>query len=192
MNWFDDKISGIEQILKLIDYIPVISNIPNNGRFMDNTTIDSEIYFESLNRKSSFRDIVRMMNTELMRSTTSVHSLLFFKRRYNQLKEIGCSYPVEYLLFDFCLAALDSDNVDAELYLSHCLHILGLNKQLTLLLSIIINEQLATDRDVRRLLALLAQKFEPRNAKTYVDSYGDGYKNRFKIYSEELRKLVVN
>jgi hypothetical protein len=132
-----------------------------------------------------------MLIAELLRNTTDWQNMLFFERRYNQLHEIGCSYPIEYLIFDFCLAALESDNVDAELYLSHSLHILGLHKQLTLLLSIIINEQLTTDRDVRQLLALLAQKIEPRNASTYIDSYSVGYKNRYKIYKEELRKSIV-
>ena len=39
MNFYDNNIQRIEEILKLVDYIPVSSNIPNNGKFMNNTTI---------------------------------------------------------------------------------------------------------------------------------------------------------
>ena len=88
------------------------------------------------------------------------------------------------------MAALESDSIDAELYLSHSLHILGLNKRFNLLLSIIINEQLTNDADIRQLLALLAQRFEPRNANTYIDSYSEGYRHRYEIYKEELGKYT--
>ena len=84
MNFYSNDVQRIQEILKLVEYIPIRSNIPNNGKFMDNTTIDSEFYFESLNRKSSFRDIVRMLNAELSKTTADWQNILFFERRYNQ------------------------------------------------------------------------------------------------------------
>ena len=55
----------LSEILKLIEYIPITGSLPNNGKFAENTTIDSEFYFESIQRNGSFRDIVRFINKEL-------------------------------------------------------------------------------------------------------------------------------
>ena len=154
-------------------------------------------YFESLQRTGSFRDIVRVINMELAKIVRQQNILqrekekatfLDVEQRYKQLHEIGCSYPIEYLLFDFCLAALDEDFLDAALYLAHSFHILGLSKSFNLLLSVIVNEKLAYDRDVRRLIILLARAIEPRNAESYIDTYGSRFRRRYEMYREGLRK----
>jgi hypothetical protein len=54
------------------------------------------------------------------------------------------------------------------------------------LLSVIINEPLTYDKDVRELLTLLARTTEPRNAKTYLKVYGNEYERRYQIYQREL------
>lgn len=190
MTFYDNNIHRIEEILKLVEYIPITGNIPSNGRFLDNTTIDSEFFIENKNRTFSFRDIVKLINTELLKTPLQWKEALLFEHRYNQLREIGCSYPVEYLLFDFCLAALDGDYTDAGLYLAHSLHILGLSKSFGLLLSVIINEQLSKESDVRLLLVLLARGIAPRNADSYIDSYGNEYKKRYEIYNQVLRRIT--
>jgi hypothetical protein len=186
-----------EEILKLVEYIPITGNLPSNGRFAKNITIDSMFYFESLQRTGSFRDIVRVINMELAKIVRQQNILqrekekatfLDVEQRYKQLHEIGCSYPIEYLLFDFCLAALDEDFLDAALYLAHSFHILGLSKSFNLLLSVIVNEKLAYDRDVRRLIILLARAIEPRNAESYIDTYGSRFRRRYEMYREGLRK----
>jgi hypothetical protein len=185
-----------DEILKLVEYIPITGNLPSNGRFAKNITIDSMFYFESLRRKGSFRDIVRVINTELakiggQRSRPQPErqnaTFLNIERRYKQLREIGCSYPVEYLLFDFCLAALDEDYLDSALYLAHSFHILGLSKSFNLLLSVIVNEKLTYDRDVKRLIILLARAIEPRNAESYIDTYGVRFRRRYEMYREGLK-----
>ena len=185
-----------DEILKLVEYIPITGSLPSNGRFAKNTTMDSMFYFESLQRKGSFRDIVRVINMELakivgqqnrLRREKQKATFLDIEQRYNQLQEIGCSYPVEYLLFDFCLAALDEDSLDAALYLAHSFHILGLSKSFNLLLSVIVNEQLTHDRDARRLIILLARVIEPRNAESYVDTYGSRFRRRYEMYKDGLR-----
>ena len=186
MTFYDNNIHRIEEILKLVEYIPITGNIPSNGRFLDNTTIDSEFFIENKNRTFSFRDIVKLINTELLKTPLQWKEALLFEHRYNQLREIGCSYPVEYLLFDFCLAALDGDYTDAGLYLAHSLHILGLSKSFGLLLSVIINEQLSKESDVRLLLVLLARGIAPRNADSYIDSYGNEYKKRYEMYKSSI------
>jgi hypothetical protein len=96
------------------------------------------------------------------------------------------------LLFDFCLAALDEDYLNARLYLAHSFHILGLHKPLNLLLSVIVNEeeqQLLKDKDVREFLVLLAKAAEPRNASTYINIYGNEFSRRYSVYIDELNKL---
>ena len=185
-----------EEILKLVEYIPITGSLPSNGRFAKNITIDSIFYFESLQRNGSFRDIVRIINTELDKIGSQQNRLqrekqkttfLDVEQRYKQLYEIGCSYPIEYLLFDFCLAAIEEDFLDAPLYLAHSFHILGLSKSFNLLLSVIVNEKLAYDRDVRRLIILLARAIEPRNAESYIDTYGSKFRRRYELYREGLK-----
>jgi CheY-like chemotaxis protein len=186
-----------DEILKLVEYIPITGSLPSNGRFAKNITIDSMFYFENLQRKGSFRDIVRVINMELAKIVGQQNRLqreeqkatfLDIEQRYKQLREIGCSYPIEYLLFDFCLAILDEDFLDAALYLAHSFHILGLSKSFNLLLSVIVNEKLARDRDVRRLIILLARAIEPRNAELYIDTYGITFRRRYELYREGLRR----
>ena len=177
-----------EEILKLVEYIPITGNLPSNGKFAENITVDSMFYFESIRRTGSFRDIVRVINMELAKIVIQQNRLqrekekatfLDVEQRYKQLHEIGCSYPIEYLLFDFCLAALEEDLLDAALYLAHSFHILGISKSFNLLLSVIINEKLVYDRDVRRLIILLARVIEPRNAESYIDTYGSRFRRRY-------------
>jgi DNA-binding response OmpR family regulator len=186
-----------DEILKLVEYIPITGSLPSNGRFASDITMDSIFYFESLQRKGSFRDIVRVINMELAKILRQQNILqreeqkatfLDIEQRYKQLREMGCSYPIEYLLFDFCLAALDKDFLDAALYLAHSFHILGLSKTFNLLLSVIVNEKLAHDKDVRRLIILLARAIEPRNAELYIDTYGITFRRRYELYREGLRK----
>jgi len=188
----------LSEILKLIEYIPITGSLPNNGKFAENTTINSEFYFESIQRNGSFRDIVVFINKELAKEEeeeqywkmkNNILLLEAAEQRYTQLREIGCSYPIEYILFDFCLAVLDGDYLDAGLYLAHSFHILGLSKSFNLLLSVIVNEQLAFCKDVRELVILLARSIEPRNAEKYIDTFGSGFRKRYKMYKEEEQEL---
>ena len=196
MSEYSKKLRFLE-ILKLVEYIPIVGNLPNNGRFVDNLTLDSEFYFESIRRNGSFRDIVRLINMELAKQEEGrgdndaiFKNILFPEQRYKQLSQIGCSYPVEYLFFDFCLAALDGNYVDAGLYLAHSFHILGFSKSFNLVLSVIVNEQLAYDKDARELIVLLARAIEPRNAEAYIDTYGSRFRKRYETYKEESRKRI--
>ena len=185
MSEYSKKSGFFLEILKLVEYIPIDGNLPSNGRFADNLTIDSEFYFESIQRKGSFRDIIRLITMELAKEKeddNTFKNILFPEQRYNQLREIGCSYPVKYLFFDFCLAALDGDYLDAGLYLAHSFHILGLSKLFNLILSVIVNEQLAYDKDARELIVLLARAIEPRNTEAYIDTYGCRFRYRYEVY----------
>lgn len=189
------------EISKLVEYIPISADFPSNGRFLEGTTIDSEIHLRKSNKimfkemglqmKSSqgtisFRDILKLLNNHLRHASWQE---LVTEQRHNQLKEIGCSYPISYLLFDFCLTALEGDYVDSRLFLSHAFHILGLNKSFSLLLSVIVNEKLVKDLDVRKLLTLLAKLTEPRNAELYLDTFGERFRKRYSIYQEEMKRL---
>jgi hypothetical protein len=190
------------EISKLVEYIPISADFPSNGRFLEGTTIDSEIHLRKsskimfkemgLQMKSSqgtisFRDILKLLNNHLRHASWQE---LVTEQRHNQLKEIGCSYPISYLLFDFCLTALEGDYVDSRLFLSHAFHILGLNKSFSLLLSVIVNEKLVKDLDVRKLLTLLAKLTEPRNAELYLDTFGERFRKRYSKYQEEMKRLT--
>jgi hypothetical protein len=190
----------LDDIARMVEYIPITGTLPNSGRLIEGVTIDSNFLIKevdsfasrlSLPRKGSIslRDIVKIFRLYLKDINWEV---LANKQRYSRLGEIGCTYPAQYLLFDFCLAALDEDYLNARLYLAHSFHILGLHKLLNLLLSVIVNEeeqQLLKDKDVREFLALLAKAAEPRNASTYINIYGNKFSRRYKVYMDELNKL---
>ncbi len=171
----------------MIEYIPIVGSIPSNGRFAEGTTMDSQFYFREIDYNASFRDIVKIINIRILKGAQWEEILT--QKRLEQLVDIGCSYPVQYLLFDFCLAALEGDYLDAKLYLAHSFHILGLHNSFNLMLSVIINESLTYDKDVRELLVNLARMHEPRNAKMYLGTYGSEYERRYEIYLRELEKL---
>lgn len=190
----------LEDIAKMVEYIPITGTLPNSGQLIEGVTIDSNFLIKEVDsfasklglpRKGSIslRDIVKFFSLYLKDTNWEV---LVNKQRYSQLGEIGCTYPSQYLLFDFCLAALDEDYLNARLYLAHSFHILGLHKPLNLLLSVIVNEeeqQLVKDKDVREFLVLLAKAAEPRNASTYINIYGNEFSRRYSVYIDELNKL---
>jgi hypothetical protein len=178
-----------DDLIKLVDYIPIDSNIPSNGKFMKGTTVDSKFYFQSIDHQASFRDIVSIANAFLKDSTARIYAIKSLMDRRGQLREIGCSYPAEYLLFDFCLAALEGDFLDAKLYLAHSYHLLRLDHSFNLLLSVIVNEPLMRYKEVREFVTLLAKAIKPGNSETYLDTYGQEYKRRYEIYQEELKKI---
>lgn len=177
-----------EEIIRLMEYIPITGTLPSNGKFIEGTSMDSPFYFKHIDHQASFRDIIRIINRNFLRDAQ--WRGLLGQNRHKQLLDIGCSYPVQYLIFDFCLAALEGDYLDAKLYLAHSFHILGLNSSFNLLLSVIINEPLTNDSDVRELLTLLARISEPRNAKTYLDTYGNEYLKRYQTYQHQLEVLT--
>src|SRR5919197_265148 len=184
-----------EDIARMIESIPISFTLPNSGRLIEGETMDSNFLINEVDnfasilglpRKGSisFRDIVNVFSLYLKDINWQ---LLMNKQRYSQLVEIGCTYPAQYLLFDFCLAALDEDYLNARLYLAHSFHILGLHKPLNLLLSVVVNEQeqqLLKDKDVREFLALLAKAAEPRNASKYINTYGNEFSRRYRVYIE--------
>jgi len=179
---------SLQELLELIDNIPISSIIRGSGKFTDGTNIDSPVYIQSISNHVSFRDIIQSFR-EFLRHNGLEEVLS--KQYHNQLVEMGCSYPPGYLLFDFCLAALECDYLDSRLYLSHAFHILRLCQSFNLLLSVIVNERLAEDSDVRQFLVLFARRSEPRNARMYLSSYGDEYKKRYEIYLQDWKSLIA-
>ena len=191
---------SFEDIARMVEYIPMSGTLPSSGRLIEGDTIDSNFLIKDadnfasnlgLLRKGSIslRDIIKAFTLYLKDINWEV---LVNKQRYSQLGEMGCTYPAQYLLFDFCLAALGEDYLNARLYLAHAFHILGLHKPLNLLLSVIVNEeeqQLLKDKDVKEFLVLLTKAVEPRNASMYINTYGNEFSRRYNIYREELNKL---
>lgn len=160
-----------EEIERLIEYIPIeCDNLQIDGRLSEGTLVDSKFYFEDLDGVAtrlgvievkvekkkgdtefitlvSFRDIVRLLNKYLKDGRIEE---ITQRQRYKQLHLIKVfDSSVKALLFDFCLAALDGDSLNAKLYLRHSYHLLGLHRRLTLLLSVIANEiSLREDKDI--------------------------------------------
>ena len=191
------------EIERLVEYIPIHNDTPNiGGKLMDNASIDTQFYFEDIDgiavrlgileverNTVSLRDIIKLFNKFLKDATVEE---IVSKQLYTQLQNInGSGLPLKNLLFDFCLAALEDDNLDAKLYLTNSFYFLGLHRELALLLSVIISEpNLKEDNDVRQLLTMLARITEPNNVDVYFDASGDGFNKRYSMYLQELCKLA--
>ena len=136
----------------------------------------------------SFRDIVRVL-IKFLKGSDIKESKIALGGRLEELRKIGITYPAQYLLFDFCLAALEGDHLDAKLYLAHGFQILGLSQRFNLLLSAVVYTPLTEDEEVRELLTLLAVISQPADAKVYLEIYGDDFKERYDIFQNELMKI---
>ena len=185
----------IYDILELVESIPINNKLEaeidakfplqnnnnnNNNRIAENVNLDEQ--------KISFRDIVSLL-IDFIKGIYSSNENVKASIRLDELRKIGCTYPTQYLLFDFCLAALEGDLLDAKLFLGHAFNIIGLSNQLNLLLSAIVYTPLTYDKQIRELLTLLALEVQPANMEAYLELYGKDFQNRHQIYKNEMMKL---
>ena len=182
----------ISDILELVESIPINNKLEaeidakfplqnnNNNRIAERVRLDEQ--------KISFRDIVSLL-IDFIKGIYSSNENVKPSIRLDELRKIGCTYPTQYLLFDFCLAALEGDLLDAKLFLGHAFNIIGLSNQLNLLLSAIVYTPLTYDKQIRELLTLLALEVQPANMEAYLELYGKDFQNRHQIYKNEMMKL---
>jgi hypothetical protein len=181
----------ISDILELVESIPINNKLEaeidakfplqnNNNRIAERVGLDQQ--------KISFRDIVSLL-IDFIKGIYSSNENIKPSIRLDELRKIGCTYPTQYLLFDFCLAALEGDLLDAKLFLGHAFNIIGLSNQLNLLLSAIVYTPLTYDKQIRELLTLLALEVQPANMEAYLELYGKDFQNRHQIYKNEMMKL---
>ncbi len=181
----------ISDILELVESIPINNKLEaeidakfplqnNNNRIAERVGLDQQ--------KISFRDIVSLL-IDFIKGIYSSNENVKPSVRLDELRKIGCTYPTQYLLFDFCLAALEGDLLDAKLFLGHAFNIIGLSNQLNLLLSAIVYTPLTYDKQIRELLTLLALEVQPANLEAYLELYGKDFQNRHQIYKNEMMKL---
>jgi hypothetical protein len=139
--------------------------------------------------KISFRDIIKLLNKFL--KDASIEELVT-KQRYRYLTQHmgGFDLSLKGILFDFCLAAMEGDILNAKLYLRHAFHLLGLHTRLYLLLCVIVNESLMDDKDIREFLTLLAVATEPNNIDIHFNPNHGGFSKRYDIYLKQLQKLT--
>ena len=190
------------EIERLLEYIPIEIDTYGIGKLAPNTLIDSKFSFKDIDRIAtrlgvlevgrntvSLRDIIKLLNKFL--KDASIEELVENPRRYRELQKNSSGVPLKNLLFDFCLSALVSDTFNAKLFLTHSLYLIGLRRQLVILLSSIINDSnlVDNDNDVRQLLTLLALLSEPNNIDIYFDINNDGFNNRYNAYLKEINKL---
>ena len=190
------------EIERLLEYIPIEIDTYGIGKLAPNTLIDSKFSFKDIDRIAtrlgvlevgrntvSLRDIIKLLNKFL--KDASIEELVENPRRYRELQKNSSGVPLKNLLFDFCLSALVSDTFNAKLFLTHSLYLIGLRRQLVILLSSIINDSNLVDNnnDVRELLTLLALLSEPNNIDIYFDINSDGFNNRYNTYLKEINKI---
>ena len=193
-----------KEIERLVEYIPIETDMDGIGKLSSDVDIDSHFYFEDFDRiavrlgvleigKStiSLRDIIRLLNKFL--KDARVEEFVESPRKYEKLLTSGSGLPLKNLLFEFSLSALAGDKLDAKIYLTHTYHILGLRRSLVLLLSIIVNEieNIKYDTDVRELFTLLALMSEPNNVNIHFSIDEDGFSKRYSEYLQELQKLTL-
>jgi hypothetical protein len=181
---------NIADILELVESIPINNKLEveigakfplwNNNRIAERVGLDEQ--------KISFRDIVSLL-IDFIKGIYSSNENIKPSRQLDELRKVGCTYPTQYLLFDFCLAALEGDLLDAKLFLGHAFNIIGLSNQLNLLLSAIVYTPLTSEKEVRELLTLLALEVQPANMESYLELYGKDFQNRHQIYENEIMKL---
>jgi hypothetical protein len=197
----------LSDILRLVEIIPIhngklkksinakipFKDVENN---VDEKTLmvlfgKGEVSADGKSKKMetiSFRDIVRVL-IKFLKGSDIKESKIALGGRLEELRKIGITYPAQYLLFDFCLAALEGDYLDAKLYLAHGFQILGLSQRFNLLLSAIVYTPLTDDEEVRELLTLLAVISQPVDTKIYLEIYGEDFKKRYEIFQNELIKI---
>ncbi|MDE1818599.1 MAG: hypothetical protein KGI19_08360 [Thaumarchaeota archaeon] len=98
-------------------------------------------------------------------------------------------YPTQYLFFDFCLAALQGDYVDARLHLENASYVLEIDRDLFHFLSTIIEKEQCKNPEVSKLLTLFALAVEPISASSHAERLGKGYAERFAIYEKKIEEL---
>jgi hypothetical protein len=185
-----NKVANISDILELVEAIPINNKLE--------TEVEDKVALENHNKLAervgldeqnvSFRDIVNLL-IKFIKGIYLDNDKITPAIRLNELRKIGCTYPAQYLLFDFCLAALEGDLLDAKLFLGHAFNIIGISNQLNLLLSAIVYTPLTSDEHIRELLTLLALEVQPANMESYLKLYGKDFKKRYQIYENEIMKL---
>ena len=192
-----------KEIERLVEYIPIETHAEGIGKLLKNTNIDTQFHFEDLDgiavrlgvleagkNKISVREIVKLLNKFL--KDAKIDEIVESPRRYKQLQTSGSGLPLNNLLFDFSLSALNGDVLDAKLYLIHSFYLFGLRRRFVLLLSIIINEpDYLKDVDIRKMLTYLASLSEPNNIDVHFDMDNDGFSPRYSIYLKELQKISL-
>jgi hypothetical protein len=193
------------------------SNSIDNAKLAAGTSIDSKFYFDDVDGVAtrlgiievvrgkrqqndntnnyfyativSFRDIIKLFNKFL--KDANVEELVT-KQRYRYLTQHirGFDLSLKGILFDFCLAAMEGDILNAKLYLRHVFYLLGLHPRLYLLLCVIINEPLVEDKDIIEFLTLLAVATEPNNIDIHFNPNQGGFSKRYDMYLKQLQKLT--
>ncbi len=137
----------------------------------------------------SFMDIVKLLTNFITGTYTKNAGKITPFEKLDEVQKMGFDYPSQYLLFDFCLAALDDDFLNAKLFLGHAINIIGLSNQLSLLLSAIVYTPLTDITEVRELLALLALEVQPVNMEPFIELYGEEFQKRFQKYENEIIRM---
>src|SRR3954467_12683463 len=109
-----------KEIERLVEYIPIETDMDGIGKLPSDADIDSHFYFEDLDRIAvrlgileigkntiSLRDIVKLLNKFLR--DAKIDEIVESPRRYRQLQSSGSGLPLKNLLFDFSLSALNGD-----------------------------------------------------------------------------------
>lgn len=182
-------------VADISDILLLVENFPINNRL--EIDLDAKVSVKDkreiierlgMNSKFSFRDIINLL-TNFIKGIYSAGTKTASVDRLDELRKLGCTYPAQYLLFDFCLAALEGDYLDAKLFLGHASQIIGLSNQFNLLLSAIVYTPLTNEPEVRQLLTLLALEVQPAKLDAYLELYGKEFQARYQMYKDEIMKL---
>jgi hypothetical protein len=189
--YFDD-IDGVATRLGIIEVVVRMRNGENNNNNANSNTIDNvednynNYYYATI---VSFKDIIKLFNKFL--KDANVEELVS-KQHYRYLTQHirGFDLLSKGILFDFCLAAMEGDILNAKLYLRHAFYLPGLRPRLYLLLCVIINESLVQDKDIREFLTLLAVITEPNNIDIHFNPNHGGFSKRYDMYLKQLQTLT--
>jgi hypothetical protein len=184
--------TDISDILQMVEALPINyklevgidSKVPLDDK---TSLIAKRLGFND--SQMSFMDIVKLLTNFIAGTYSKNKDKITPFEKLDEVQKMGFNYPSQYLLFDFCLAALDDDFLNAKLFLGHAINIIGLSNQLSLLLSAIVYTPLTDITEVRELLALLALEVQPVNMEPFIELYGEEFQKRFQKYENEIIRM---
>ena len=196
---YSDQFELINNTVKLLDNF-IFDDSPLNYVKLDSSILDHNDY-EHNDYEHNDHDLSILKILDLDPNDYSIRDIicsvtkLIRKDNFNlgqylhKTNDINISYPVGYLIFDYCLAALYGSKVDASLYASHIFHLFHLDKNWNILLQSIILSKLTDDDDVRKFLLILGVFVKPPSADLYIPYYPPEYANMMEQFKKDASLL---
>lgn len=183
-----EQINGIVGLLNNFRFDCPRSDCIDIDNFISDYTSDDLTVLE----KHDFDPYNYSIRQIINKITQLIHKNNFDLGRYLQeSRNITTTYPLGYLIFDYCLAALYGNKTDASLYASHIFYLFRLDREWHTLFQWVVMSNLVIHSDVRKFLIVLAVSVKPISTDLYILDYPQGYANRLAKLKRESNNLNI-